>query len=318
MWRKFFICLLVFAGTLSAALAQSAGSLAKLNLTPSYLISSDNPAPVSNLQRARIRALSATKRVNVFILSRERNFNLTSAVFRFEASLRRIFNKNIVLIKANSLEEMGIKTDRYMLEHPDEMIGHLWIDSHGRYKKGYSFFSVGVDTLNAFNLRAMDIRGHLEKLTAFCDEQTAITIGSCYGAADFLRPGNDILTPSYMAGDSLLLQMGEIFQISPVYGCPSWVMAKPLSFGRRWGISGYPIERKYMDEIFRPVWERLGQWKRVPAGEQRIEDVPTPFLTPTGALQMDGRSYQSLSRNKRRMEKKLKHLKPGMYRLGRK
>jgi hypothetical protein len=308
---------LVSIGVFCEVRGQTGRSYAKFSLPPSDLLRANDPyAHISNLQRARQRAVAATKRVNVFILSREKKFNLASAVFRLEASVRRVFNKHFVLVRANSLEEMVTKTDSYMQEHPREMIGHLWIDSHGRYKKGYSFFSVGVDTLNAYNLRSLEMRGKMEKLTAFCDEQTSITIGACYGAADFLRPGNGILAPSYMAGDSLLLQMGEIFQISPVYGCPSWVMAKPFCFGSRWGISGFPPGRKYMDEIYRPVWERLGQWKRVPAGQKIIEDVPTPYLTRGGGFEVDGNTYQSLSRNKRRMEKKLRQLKPGLYRLG--
>lgn len=120
-----------------------------------------------------------------------------------------------------------------------------------------------------------------------------------------------------MYGDSLLLAMSSIFSISPVFGTESWVMVKPLAFGSRWGLSGYPIEGKYMDEIYRPVWERMGFWKKVSPGENYITAVNTPFLSRDGDLQFNTQDYLSTEKHQKKLNRKLKKLKPGVYKLNR-
>lgn len=151
--------------------------------------------------------------------------------------------------------------------HQDKMIRHLWFGSHGKYKTGFSMFNIGRDTLNIKNILEPAYAGQMEKLTVYCDESSQITIGACYAAATYKRPANKYLKDQNMYGDSLLIAMSSIFQLSPVYGTESWVMVKPFLFGKQWGITGYPIDLKYMDEIYRPVWERIGAWKKVAAGE---------------------------------------------------
>jgi hypothetical protein len=199
--------------------------------------------------------------------------------------------------------------------NPEKMIKHLWFDSHGKYKKGKSLFTIGNDTLTIENILDPVFAGKLEQLTAYCDEESQITIGSCYGAASYNRPANKYLDESPMKGDSLLLAMGKIFSISPVYGSESWVMVKPFLFGSKWGLSGHPPDGKYMDEIYKPAWESIGSWKMADPKTKELMLVHTPYLGSNGDLKFNATDYLSVQKHQVKMKRKVKKLKPGKYKL---
>jgi hypothetical protein len=270
------------------------------------------------LTAARTRAAKATGTINLFIFSDEKNFNLVSLGFRFNTRIASLFHKNIKILKVASLADLAVKANALMESYPDKMIRHLWFDSHGKYKTGHSLFNIGIDTLTIENILNPVYTSKLVQLTAYCNENSRVTIGACYAAATFKRPANQYLKESEMYGDSLFLALSSIFSTSPVFGTESWVMVKPLFFGNRWGISGYPIEGKYMDEIYRPVWERIGAWKKVAPGENTITAVHTPFLSRDGDLQLNTHDYLSTEKHQKKLNRKLKKLKPGVYKLNRK
>ena len=120
-----------------------------------------------------------------------------------------------------------------------------------------------------------------------------------------------------MHGDSLLIAMSSIFRLSTAYGTESWLMVKPFLFGKQRGIRGNPIELKYMDEIYRPVWERIGAWKKATPDEDIITQVHSPFISKDGDLQFNKLDYLSVKKHQKRQLRKLKKLKPDVFKLNR-
>src|SRR6185295_20220137 len=139
-----------------------------------------------------------------------------------------------------------------------KMIGTLWIDSHGVYKTGRSLFVLGKDTIDYSNIYTKEIAHHFFALQPYCDTATKIIIGACYGGADYNRPGNQWIAESRMNGDSLLMAMGVYFPKSSVYATGSWVMTTPVLFGHEWALVGHPLEGKFWDDIYYPVWTTMG------------------------------------------------------------
>jgi hypothetical protein len=269
-------------------------------------------------QEALYRSARATSRCNLFVFSREKKPTAATACFRFNTSIQKIFHRNIRTMRVGSLDELVERVDRLMAENPDMMLGQIWLDSHGRYKNGHALFSVGRDTIWAENIFSDSIAGRLERLTAYCDAQSKVTLGACYSGADFTRPGNDLMTESPMLGDSLVRAMASIFSLSPIYASKSWIMVKPFMFGQQWGISGFPKQSRFKDEIFRPAWEMTGQWNMVPAGSRTVVSAGTPYLSVSGDLVFLENDYQSVSRHQQRIQKRMKKLRPGVYRADRK
>lgn len=270
------------------------------------------------ISAARNRAANAAGTINLFIFNKEKKFNLASFGFRLNTRIAQLFHKKIKILKVESLADLAVKANSLMEVHYDKMIRHLWFDSHGKYKTGYAMFNVGRDTLTIENILDPVYAGKMEQLTAYCDESSQVTIGACYAAAAFTRPANKYLKEHNMYGDSLLIAMSSIFKLSPVYGTESWVMVKPFLFGKHWGIAGYPIEPKYLDEIYRPVWERIGAWKKVVAGDDTVNQVHTPFIGKNGDLLFNEQDYLSLEKHQKKQLRKLKKLKHGVYKLNRK
>jgi hypothetical protein len=264
---------------------------------------------------ARTRAAKSTGRINLFIFSYEKKFNLSSFAMQSSTKISRLFNKKIKIIYASSAEEMADRVEALMEKHADQMIGHLWFDSHGRYKAGRAQFNIGKDTIYYYKLNDPALRAEFLKLTAYCDEQTQITIGACYASADFNRPGNDKIASRIMDGDSLMRAIASVFSISGVYATDSWVMTRPFMFGRKWALAGYPLENKFRDEIYKPVWERMGNWKTIEPGSSAIKPIHTAYLTGDGGLAFNERDYLSSMDNQKKMKKKVAKLKPGLYHL---
>jgi hypothetical protein len=262
---------------------------------------------------ARKRAEKANGSINLFVLNREKKFNLSSFGFRFNAFFAQLFDKKIQIVRVVSLADLVEQTNALMAIHSDKMIGHLWFDSHGKFKKGFSLFNIGIDTLTCQNIKDYENVAYLEQLTAYCDEKSQITIGSCYGAATYNRPANQLVSASPMLGDSLLLAMSSIFSLSPIYGSESWIMVKPFNFGKEKGLSGFPIERRFTDEIYRPAWQSIGSWKKVEPGTQKLIPVHTAYLGKSGSLEFNQSDYLSSVKNQKKVNRKMKKLKPGRY-----
>lgn len=62
----------------------------------------------------------------------------------------------------------------------------------------------------------------------------------------------------------------------------------------------------------------MGAWKKVEPGDKIIKDVDTPFIGKEGELKFNEKDYLALEKNQKKQLRKLKKLKPGVYKLNRK
>jgi hypothetical protein len=195
-----------------------------------------------------------------------------------------------------------------ILAQENALLGSLWFDSHGLYKQGYSSFHIGSDE---YSYKNIDDSGHtalLQLLARYCDAESHIGIGSCYGGATFYFPGSATVAPGRMNGDSLMMGMGRIFSQSTIYGSESWVMAKPGIFSDNFGFAGYPLGKRYRSRYWQPVWERLGQWNRYSTATGQFEAVNTIALNSQGQITVRARHYQWLEKGQKAVEKNMAKL----------
>jgi hypothetical protein len=195
------------------------------------------------------------------------------------------------------------------------MIGTLWIDSHGVFKKGRALFVLGKDSIDYANILHQDIIKNFFALQPYCDTSTKIVIGACYAGASYTRPGNQWLRESPMKGDSLMMAMGIIFPRSTIYATESWVMTSPLLFGHSWALAGHPLERRCWDEIYKPVWTSMGNWYRYSLRSAEIERINTIFLDRHGALKINEIDWMDAGKHRKKMEANLKKLAPNRYKV---
>lgn len=195
-----------------------------------------------------------------------------------------------------------------ILTQANAMVGSVWIDSHGLYKQGYSSFHIGSDEYSYKNINDSAHTALLRLLAPYCDANSHIGIGSCYGGATFYFPGSPTAPPGRMNGDSLMLGMGRIFNRSTIYGSESWVMAKPGIFSDNFGFAGYPLGKRYRTRYWQPVWERLGQWNRLQANSDSLEPINTVALNNKGTITVRAWHYQQLDKGQKAVEKNLAKL----------
>jgi|GEM_PF-669224 len=258
-------------------------------------------------------ATDRSKRLNVFVFSKEKKSTLAGFSIRTNAWFARLFNKRLKAITISRPEDLPVKMKELMDRHPGYRIGNLWFDSHGSYRAGYSLFLMGFDTVDHRRVDSPRIRAALDSVSRYCDEQSFVTIGSCYASADYTRPANQYLPSTPMNGDSLMLAVSRSFPNTPILGSESWVMTKPFMFGSRTGINGFPFAKHFRDTIFRPVWERLGQWKQLSPGGTSPEPVRSVSLSGGGDIRFNERDYLDKERARRKQKKHLSNLEPDLY-----
>jgi hypothetical protein len=254
-----------------------------------------------------------SKRLNVFVFSREKHTTLAGLSIRTNAWFAGLFSRRLRSIRISSPEELSGKIRALMDKHPGYRIGNLWIDSHGSYRAGFSLFLLGMDTVDHHRVDSPRIRAALGSIAPYCDEKSFVTIGSCYGSADYIRPANQYLPVSMMNGDSLMLAVAKSFPQTPVLAAESWVMTKPFMFGSRTGINGFPLAKHFRDTIFRPVWERLGQWKELAPGGSLPQPVNSVSLTGNGDIRFNEKNYLDKESARRKQRKHLGNLEPDLY-----
>jgi hypothetical protein len=276
-------------------------------------LSAPPPRATGSAVSARQRAAISTGRINVFVFSKESHFTLSSFAIRTNTRFAQIFSHRIKVVKIQSPAELPSKMKELMDRHPDKMIGNLWIDSHGTYRSGRSLFMLGEDTINYLSIANPQVMEALSAVAAYCDEKSFVALGACYGSATYNRPANHIVPEKRMNGDSLLLQLGKAFTLTPVLASESWVMTKPFMFGSKWGISGYPLEHRFRDELFRPVWERLGMWRILEPGANEVKPVNTVSLSGKGDIRFNESNYLDREKHKKKQGKNLSKLEPGLY-----
>jgi len=70
-----------------------------------------------------------------------------------------------------------------------------------------------------------------------------------------------------------------------------------------------------MDEIYEPAWKKVGSWKKVDPGQKSLTPVQIPFTGSSGNLELNKEHYLSLEKHQKKIQRKIKKLKPGKYHL---
>lgn len=253
---------------------------------------------------------STAKRLNFYIFTKDADSKLDffgkTALLR--ARTKSLFsNGQLYVINAQHTAQTVYRI-LAILAQENALVGSIWIDSHGLYKQGYSSFHIGSDEYSYKNINDSNHTALLQLLARYCDVNSQIGIGSCYGGATFHFPGSATAPPGRMNGDSLMMGMGRIFNQSTIYGSESWVMAKPGIFGDNFGFAGYPLGKRYRTRYWQPVWQRLGQWNRYTHRTEIFEPVNTVALNGRGTINIRARHYQLLDKGQKAVEKNLAKL----------
>ncbi len=302
--QKIFLLSILLTGAIAAKSQMS------LDIRPIQLDNSPEPYTASEqLHR------SNTGRINFFVFTREKSkkLDLQSIYTLLRARIKSFFHRNkFYVIKAGSSADAAIKIKDILITKK-KLIKNIWFDSHGHYGNRYSSFRIGTDQFSYKNISNNDATAYLKQLALYCDEQSKVGLGACYAGADFYFPATDSTPASRMNGDSLMIGLGKIFTLSSIYASESWVMAKPGTFTNRLGFAGYPLNKKFKDSIWVPVWERIGKWKQYFPLANQLSSVPTIALDRSGNIHVNSTFYNNSKKAQRKIAKVLKQLKHGIY-----
>ncbi len=256
------------------------------------------------------------RKLNFFIISKPKkfwdpatHFNILRA--KIKSSLRPT---RFVCIVASSSEQMASKI-KFRLNKYNAHIGNIWFDGHGSIKKGYSFFTIGKDEFSYKNINDSNQTMAFRELAAYCDSNTHIGIGSCYGGATYSRPGTVTFKESRMNGDSLIIGLAKVFNGTTIYGCESWVMTKPGLFKETFAMAGHPLLKRYTDAVYKPVWEQLGVWNSYSTRNNNLQHVNCIKLDKDGNIGTRFNHYQSKQKVKKQIALKLSKLQEGILKI---
>ncbi len=260
------------------------------------------------------KAVKKQKHLNFFIISapKKGKLDLGSRFNIARSKLKSFFRpKKFVAIVANDMQTVSAKV-QYRLIRAKAHIGTLWFDGHGSYKKGYAVFYTGKDEFNYQSIKDPAHIKPLQELAAYMNEKSKIVIGTCYAGATFFRKSlysNDTLR---MNGDSLMMNLGKIFSQSIIYACESWVMTKPGLFRKKASVVGHPMAKLYKDIVYRPAWENMGRWNEYNALKESFCAVNPVTMDIYGNLVIRSDSYTGKMSVKKKIEKTIKKLRPGL------
>lgn len=302
MKQSTFICLFLFISVISKAQTVT-------DKAPDAAVTNAEDANEINQWKKENAA-----RLNFYVISKEnkKKIDLTAFSTNLRARIRSFFDrKKFFVITAHSSKEAMIKIER-KLRRKRKLIANLWFDSHGHYGNRFSSFSIGEDKFSYKNINDTAQTKHLKRIAMFCDAETKIGIGSCYAGADFYFPATDSTPASRMNGDSLMIGMGKVFDKTSIYASESWVMAKPGIFTNKFGFAGYPLQKRFLDKVYEPVWERMGKWRHFSTITGEIKNVSTVALNRWGDIHFRSRNYNDLPKVKKTIAEKTKKLKQGL------
>ncbi len=257
---------------------------------------------------------TATGRINLFVFTRERKgrVDLLSFYTWSRACIKSfLHHKKFYVVNARSSKDATAKVES-ILHKKRRLINTLWFDSHGHYGNRYSSFRVGTDQFYYKNIRDTGATRYLQTLARYCDNKTKVGLGSCYGGADFYFPATDSTPATRMNGDSLMIGLGDIFNNSTIYASESWVMAKPGIFTNSFGFAGWPLQKRFKDSVYAPVWERIGEWRKYSKENGELKNISTVALDRNGDIHTRLRDYNNFKKSKKKIAKTLKDLKPAL------
>lgn len=253
------------------------------------------------------------RRVNFYVVNKPKTLDLFSRLVVLRARKKGMTRRHkFIVIVAISAKEARDKMEDH-LQKKDAMIGSLWFDTHGRYANGYSSFILGKDEFSYKTINDMAKMKHLRALAPYCDEYTRVAIGSCYGGATYEKPPHNGKPASRMNGDSLMIGLANLLPKATIYGTEGWVMTKPGIFHKHsYALAGYPLQKRFKDDVYRPVWEHMGIWHSYSTITKKFEIINTLSLTRMGSIHIKEVSYLEKEKSRQRLEKNLAKLKTGM------
>lgn len=253
-------------------------------------------------------------RINFFIFTRERKNKIDLLAFYtlLRARVKSLFHhKKLYVINARSSKDATAKVE-CILHKKNKLIKNLWFDSHGHYGNRYSSFRIGTDQFYYKNIYDTGAIKYLQTLASYCDDKTKVGLGSCYAGADFYFPATDSTPATRMNGDSLMIGLGDIFSKSVIYASESWVMAKPGIFTNKFGLAGYPLQKRFKDSVYAPVWQRIGKWRQYSKKDGELKSIPTIALDRSGNIHTRYRDYNTFYKSRKEITKALRNLKPAL------
>jgi hypothetical protein len=256
---------------------------------------------------------TSQRRVNFYVVNKPKTVDLFSRLVVLRARKKGMTRREkFIVIVARSAKEARDKMEDHLLKK-NAMIGSLWFDTHGRYANGYSSFILGKDEFSYKTVNDTAKMKNLLALAIYCDEYTRVAIGSCYGGATYEKPTHNGKPASRMNGDSLMIGLANLLPKATVYGTEGWVMTKPGIFDRHsYALAGYPLQKRFKDEVYKPVWEHMGMWHSYSTTTNKFEVINTLSLTRMGSIHVKEVSYLDKEKSKQRLEKNLAKLKPGL------
>lgn len=257
-----------------------------------------------------------TRRINFYVVNKPKTLDLYSRLVIIRAKHRASTRKEkFIVVVVSSTDQVRNKIID-ILQKRNAMIGSLWFDSHGHYKNGYSSFSIGNEEFSYKTIRDTSATNNLHALAGYCDEYTRIAIGSCYSGATYEQPAHDGKPASRMNGDSLVIGLANVLPKATVYGTEGWVMTKPGVFARHtYALAGYPLQKRFKDEVYKPVWEHMGIWHSYSTETKTFTTENTLSLTHMGTIHVKSKSYLDQDKYKKRQTRNLKKLKPGLAKI---
>lgn len=255
------------------------------------------------------------RRLNFMVSPKQKKFDQAPFSFQLQAKLMRKYHKaDFYVIIACSSKDM-VKKITHILESKNALIGNIWFDSHGHYQRRRSLFEIGEEEFNYKTIRDSAFTIHLKKLSAYCDTNTNVGIGSCYGGATYTLPAVETFPAQRMNGDSLMIGTSKLFNNATVYACESFVMTGMGIMNANYALAGMPGRKKFKDPIYSPVWEKLGEWNCYSGKNGEFKKPVTVSLHHDGRISYKQRNYLSFSKNKKKLEKKIQKFKRGNYNL---
>ena len=254
----------------------------------------------------------AKQRLNFFISCRTKKFDPASKSAQMQAWLTSLFHrKKFYCLFVKSADEMSKRLTNILKEN-NAVIGNLWFDSHGHFNRRRSLFEIGKDEINHESFRDSLFIKPLATLAFYCDSNTTVGIGSCYGGATFTLPAIEDIPAQRMNGDSLMIGLGKLLNAT-VVASESFVMTKPGIFKSGYALAGSPTRKKFKDPIYKPVWEKLGTWNCYQAKSDSLYKINTVSLSRSGSISFKKKNFLSLNKKKKKQEKTLFALKRGNY-----
>ncbi len=256
------------------------------------------------------------RRLNFIVSPRQKHFDGAPFSFQLQAILMKKYHKNdFYVIITGSSEEMLKKITR-ILERKNALVGNIWFDSHGHFQRRRSLFEIGEEEFNYRSIRDSTLTANLKKLAAYCDTNTNVGIGSCYGGATYTLPAVETFPAQRMNGDSLMIGTSKLFNNATVYACESFVMTGVGIMNAGYAFEGMPVRKKFMDPIYAPVWEKLGEWNCYSGKKGSFEDPVSVSLNQDGSIYIKDRNWLAFEKNKRKLSKKMQLFKRGNYNIG--